>query len=220
MHPGIKNLYGTLLNAILYYYPQNYSLPRAGIIHRLDKNTTGLLIVAKNLIAYNYFINLLKNREIIREYDAIVFGQIFFNNSINKPIKRHIRYHTKMMIHSGGKIAITHYFVICIFKEFTHLRIKLETGRTHQIRVHLESIQHPILGDPLYNFNKKINIQKIKSCNSISLQKILKKCSRQILHASFLKFRHPITKEILQFEKKPPKDFITIINSLYNNGYF
>nr|WP_231937948.1 RluA family pseudouridine synthase [Buchnera aphidicola] len=220
VHPGIKHTSGTLLNAILYYFPNNISLPRAGIVHRLDKNTTGLMIIAKTLNSYNYFIKILKKRKVIREYDAIVFGQIFSNNIINRPIKRHIYCRTKMMIHLGGKKAITHYTVINIFKNFTHLRLKLETGRTHQIRVHLNSIQHPLLGDPIYNSFRKITSKKIESSTSIFLKKILKKYTRQALHASFLKFKHPITSKIMKWEQQPPNDFKNVLNALYNNGYF
>lgn len=214
VHPGAGNLSGTLLNGIIFYREKNLRLPRAGIVHRLDKNTTGLLIVAKKLLSYYSLVTLLRNRKIFREYDAIVWGKIYHHGIINTPIRRNYFNRTKMMVDKIGKNATTYYKVIAIFRNHTHLRIKLETGRTHQIRVHFSSINHPVLGDPIY-FKKTLSPDYNYSAKII---KYLSNCSRQMLHASKISFISSINKRKVSVRSSPPDDMLNILYCLYTHG--
>ena len=192
MHPAAGNWQGTILNALLNYNPELNLLPRAGIIHRLDQNTTGLVIVAKNLIAYNQLILQQKNHEITKIYEAIVFGKLIYGGTINAPIGRHPRNRLKMAIIDNGKPAITHYRILQKFNNHTHIKLQLETGRTHQIRVHLQHIKHPIVGDKLYS-------------------KFSSKFPRQALHAKELHFKHPLTNQDLSFTTDLPLDLQNLL---------
>lgn len=203
VHPGAGNPNGTLLNSLIYHYPKIIQVPRAGIVHRLDKNTTGLMVIAKNKKTHEFLTKLIKEHKIIREYEAIVFGIIKKKGIINKPITRNIKIRTKMMIHKKGKKAITHFSIIENFKFYTRLKLKLETGRTHQIRVHLSSINHPIVGDAVYN--KKIYNTLIKKINkNIPF-------NRQALHARKLSFQYPYTNKIVKWKIDLPKDMKKLI---------
>ncbi|WP_343183923.1 RluA family pseudouridine synthase [Buchnera aphidicola (Ceratovacuna keduensis)] len=210
MHPGNGNKSGTILNAILHYFKESKNIPRAGIVHRLDKDTTGLLVLAKNLFSYNKLLKLIKKREIIREYEAIVLGNIFCNGYISAPIKRHKFFKTKMCVNKYGKKAVTYYKVINRFSNCTHLRIKLKTGRTHQIRVHFLHINHPIIGDKKYFDNRNIHFLK-KDCFNY-----IKKFPRQALHSIMIKFKHPKKKKVLKFCSDLPKDIKKLIKVLKN----
>ncbi|WP_343188972.1 RluA family pseudouridine synthase [Buchnera aphidicola (Chaitoregma tattakana)] len=209
MHPGNGHLSGTLLNAILYHIKESKHVPRAGIIHRLDKDTTGLLIVAKNLFSYKKLISFMKKRNIVREYEAIVVGNIFSDGYISKPIKRHNYFKTKMSVHVSGKEAITYYKVINRFSGCTHVKIKLKTGRTHQIRVHFLYINHPLIGDKKYFDNRNIHLLEKKCLDYI------KKFPRQALHAVNIKFNHPKTNEKKEFHSALPKDMVDLIYKLH-----
>ncbi|WP_246208775.1 RluA family pseudouridine synthase [Enterobacteriaceae endosymbiont of Donacia thalassina] len=213
VHPSHKNQNNTLLNCLLYYYPNLRDVPRAGIIHRLDKNTTGLMIIAKNMHSYIFLKKELKKHNIIREYEAIVNGIIKKNGIINKPIKRiYKKNHIYMNIHPLGKKSITKYFIKNTFKEYTHLRIRLKTGRTHQIRVHLSHINHSIVGDPIY---KKIkNISFNNNFNKNNINKIIQ---RQALHACYLKFTHPFYNIKIKLYSILPTDINNLINFLKKN---
>ncbi len=208
VHPGSGNYNNTILNSIIYYYPKiiKKKIPRCGIIHRLDKNTTGLLIIAKSIKSYNNLIKQIKKNKIKRIYKSIVFGKIKNNGYINKPISRNKYKRTIMSINKNGKKAITHYKKIKIFNFCTLLKIKLQTGRTHQIRTHMNYINHPIIGEKIYT-NKNIKKYKI----SKKTTKIIKNIKRQMLHASILKFKHPINNNIIKINSKLPKDFINLI---------
>ncbi|CAL4324559.1 23S rRNA pseudouridine(1911/1915/1917) synthase RluD [Buchnera aphidicola] len=202
VHPGAGNKDGTILNALLYRYKNINSIPRCGIVHRLDKNTSGLMIVAKTIISYVKLIELLKKRKIVREYQAIVKGKMITGGTVNMPIMRHPLKRTCMMTHPLGKKSITHYKIIYRFKFHTHIILKLETGRTHQIRTHMLHIRYPILGDPLYsgiNYGLK---------NFKEDQNYLEKCCffRQALHAHYIKFIHPITKNLMSWTIPLPQD--------------
>lgn len=214
VHPGYGNSNGTLLNALLYYYPKISNVNRAGIVHRLDKNTTGLMIVAKNIKSYNILVELIKKRKIIREYEAIVHGNLMHNGIINEPISRNKFKRTLMSVDKFGKEAITKYSIIKNFKFHTHLRIRLETGRTHQIRVHMKYINHPVVGDKIYGLknlflSKKIS-KKIKKTYDFN---------RQALHASLLRIYHPITFVKMEWRIPLPNDMNKLIKFLKNDFY-
>ncbi|WP_331866621.1 RluA family pseudouridine synthase [Buchnera aphidicola] len=212
VHLGYGHTSGTLLNSLMFHYKNNCMLPRAGIVHRLDKNTSGLLVVARTIFSYHYLIGLFKRRRVIKEYDAIVIGRIEFNGTINVPIKRNIYNRTMMSVGIGGKQAITHYKVITMFRNYTHIRIFIETGRMHQIRVHISSILHPIFGDSIYSKGIKPNLLGY----SKSTYNLLLKFSRPALHSSMLKFLHPITNKLQTWIVSPPVDMVQLLHSLYS----
>lgn len=206
VHPGAGNLQNTILNGLIYYYPNNIHLPRAGIVHRLDKNTTGLMVIAKNINSYFFLIESMKNRKIKREYDAITTGILKINGTIDEPIKRHCKKRTTMMVHPQGKKAVTHYKIIENFKYHTHLKINLETGRTHQIRVHMAYINHFLTGDQLYK-NKKIQKKNIPE----KLSNKIKNFNRQALHASLLKLNHPNNGKSVTYKSSIPEDMKMLV---------
>ncbi|WP_343128069.1 RluA family pseudouridine synthase [Buchnera aphidicola (Takecallis taiwana)] len=209
VHPGHGNLDGTLMDILLDKNKFLAKIPRAGIVHRLDKNTTGLMIIAKDIFTYEKLIFLMKNRKIIRTYDAFVSGHLTSGGIISQPITRHSKKRTCMMVNTTGKTSITHYQIVQRFNFYTHIHIKLETGRTHQIRVHMLYLKHPILGDPTYkitNYYPK-HIKK-NFLNKINL------FSRQALHASHIKFVHPITNCLIDCYTELPKDMVDIVKYL------
>lgn len=210
VHPGFGNEDKTLLNGLLYYEPNLFHVPRAGIIHRLDKNTTGLMVIAKTIFSRNKLINDLKRRKIVREYEAIVYGLIKKNGTINKPITRHPKNRIKMIVHDKGKFAVTHYSFLENFDSYTRLRIKLETGRTHQIRVHMEYINHSILGDPIYKRNKFRLKDSKKNFSFVT------KFNRQALHSAKLSLIHPVKNKNMEWKAKLPKDMFDLIEKLKN----
>ena len=195
MHPARGNWKGTLLNAILYHNPNASKLPRAGIVHRLDKDTSGLIVVAKTKAAVNKLRAQFLKKEIEREYLALVHGTPSGTGKIEKPIGRSRFNRVKMATGISGREAITLYTVKQKFLGFSLLRCYLRTGRTHQLRVHLESIGHPIVGDPSYNSHARVvpsNLTFLK---------------RQALHAFRLHFKHPNTQEFCEWSVPPPQDF-------------
>ncbi|WP_281352071.1 RluA family pseudouridine synthase [Enterobacteriaceae endosymbiont of Donacia cincticornis] len=212
VHPNNKNINSTIFNSILYHYPYSRDIPRAGIIHRLDKNTTGLMIIAKNIYSYFFLRQELKKHNIVRNYEAIVNGIIKHNNVIDYPIKRiYKKNNICMHVHPLGKTAITKIFIKNIFKNYTHLKIKLKTGRTHQIRVHLSYIKHSIVGDQIYrNYTSNINYHKFYK---IKINEIIK---RQALHAKCIKFVHPFYNTLITLETILPNDINNLINFLKN----
>ncbi|MCW5196660.1 23S rRNA pseudouridine(1911/1915/1917) synthase RluD [Buchnera aphidicola (Pemphigus obesinymphae)] len=212
VHPGAGNINGTVLNALLYKDDLFYKIPRAGIVHRLDKNTTGLMLIAKNVTSYKNLIESLKNREIVREYEAVVVGNIISGGTIEQPIGRHMKYRTKMCVSSIGKKAITHFRIVERFKYHTHLKINLETGRTHQIRVHMLHLRYPVLGDSVY----RGTCITPKGMSTMLLKKI-SYFSRPALHASKLKFIHPKTNKLMEFNIVLPNDMQKLINILKKN---
>ena len=150
VHPGAGNPSGTVLNALLNHCPEIDKVPRAGIVHRLDKDTTGLMVVAKTIPAQTHLVDQLQRREMSREYEAVALGTMVAGGIVDAPIGRHATKRTHMAVREMGKPAVTHFRVIEKFRAYTHLRLKLETGRTHQIRVHMAHIKHPLLGDQVY----------------------------------------------------------------------
>lgn len=208
-HPGAGRVDNTLLNALLYRYPELTNLPRAGIIHRLDKDTSGLLVIAHNLIAHTKLVADLQNRKIKREYATIVNGVMTTGGTIEAPIGRHPFKRTHMAVKENGKSATTHYRIIRHFPAHTYLKVILETGRTHQIRVHLAHIGYPIIGDPTYGKGPKIPTQ----CSDV-LRQALMNFKRQALHAERLGLAHPRTGQLMEWEVKPPEDMEKLLQTL------
>lgn len=208
VHPGCGNKNKTLLNAILYHYPENKKILRGGIVHRLDKNTTGIMVVAKTIYSRNKLIENFKLRKIQREYETIVYGLIKKDGKIDKPIIRHPKNRIRMITSKVGKDSITKYEIIENFRFHTRLKIKLHSGRTHQIRVHMESINHPVVGDPIYR--KNLSFNKIPK----NILYLLKKFTRQALHANKLSLCHPVTNKKMQWIAKIPNDMVELIYHL------
>ena len=209
VHPGAGNADGTLLNALLHYYPPIYEVPRAGIVHRLDKDTTGLMVVAKNLLAQTRLVKSLQSREITREYEAVVIGTMTAGGTVELPIARHATKRTHMVVHNMGKPAVTHYRIMAHFRAHTRLRLRLETGRTHQIRVHMAHINHPLVGDPMYGGRPCSHKGASEAFNTV-----LRSFNRQVLHATFLKLYHPITSIEMEWHVPLPEDIVTLLKVL------
>ncbi|WMY96938.1 MAG: 23S rRNA pseudouridine(1911/1915/1917) synthase RluD [Arsenophonus sp.] len=209
VHPGIKNPNGTLLNSLLFHYPKIINVPRAGIVHRLDKGTTGLIVIAKTITAHFNLSQAIKNRKVIREYDAVVNGLMQYNGTVNQPVARHPIKRIYMFIHKAGKPAITHYKIAEKFRIHTRIKLRLETGRKHQIRVHMAYINHHIVGDPVYHGS----IRSLKGFSK-SFIRMLKKFNHQALHARKLRLYHPITGNLMEWYVDPPEDMLMLIDML------
>lgn len=210
VHPAVGNRDGTLMNAILHHAPETAHIPRAGIVHRLDKETTGLMVVAKTLIAQTDLVSQLQERSMGREYEAISIGVMTGGGEVDEPIGRHPHNRQKQAVEPvHGKDAVTHYRLVERFKNHTHIRLKLETGRTHQIRVHMAFIQYPLVGDPQYGGRLKMP----KAC-SPELQDQLRNFRRQALHAKRLELAHPVTGEWMEWEVDLPEDMKQLLDAL------
>jgi 23S rRNA pseudouridine1911/1915/1917 synthase len=210
VHPAVGNRDGTLMNAILHHAPETAHIPRAGIVHRLDKETTGLMVVAKTLAAQTDLVSQLQERSMGREYEAITIGVMTGGGEVDEPIGRHPHNRQKQAVEPvNGKDAVTHYRLVERFKNHTHIRLKLETGRTHQIRVHMAFIQYPLVGDPQYGGRLKMP----KAC-SPELQEELRTFRRQALHAKRLELAHPITGEWMEWEVDLPDDMQKLLEAL------
>lgn len=210
VHPGAGNWDNTLANALIYYNPSLKTLPRAGLIHRLDKDTTGLLIIAKTIESYHMLVKAMQERKIERRYLALVNGKILKDGTIQTHIGRDPKVRTKMSVVKEGKPAITHYAPQKQYNNHSLLEIKLETGRTHQIRVHLSYIKHPLVGDKTYGSNRNQNVLS-------SLSDTLQNFNRQALHAYRLNFIHPLLNKPLNFEISLPDDFKRLLHHLENS---
>src|SRR3712207_3701103 len=189
VHPGAGNPSGTVLNALLYHYPHIAEVPRAGIVHRLDKDTTGLMVVAKTIPAQTQLVRDLQKRKITREYEAVAFGVMTKGGKVDEPMARHPTKRTLMAVHPMGKPAVTHYRIMEHFRNYTRLRLRLETGRTHQIRVHMAHIAHPLLGDQTYGGRPRPPKHASEDFSAV-----LRNFQRQALHAIMLRLEHPITR--------------------------
>jgi 23S rRNA pseudouridine1911/1915/1917 synthase len=207
VHPGSGNWSGTLLNALLHHAPRLAEVPRAGIVHRLDKDTSGLLAVAKTLLAQTALVRQLQGRSVERIYHAIAAGDVAAAGDVDAPIGRHRVHRTRMAVAARGRDARTHYRPLERFGRATLLECRLETGRTHQIRVHLAAIGHPLLGDPVYGPRRETEAARIASLR------------RQALHAQRLALDHPVTGERMRFRSKPPADFQAALTALREAGY-
>lgn len=210
VHPGAGISSGTLQNALLHRFPQTNAVPRAGLVHRLDKDTSGLLVVALTLTAQARLSAAISEHAFRREYDAVVHGDMVSGGSVDAPIGRHPRDRIRMaVVTRGGREALSHYRVQERFSGHTHLRVQLETGRTHQIRVHMSHIRHPIIGDSMYGGD----VIRGRGMD-VSLRKVLKDFPRQALHARELELDHPISGKTLGWVAEPPKDIQNLIKAL------
>jgi 23S rRNA pseudouridine1911/1915/1917 synthase len=209
VHPGAGNPSGTVLNALLNHVPDIDKVPRAGIVHRLDKDTTGLMVVAKTIPAQTHLVDQLQRREMSREYEAVALGTMVAGGIVDAPIGRHATKRTHMAVREMGKPAVTHYRVIEKFRAYTHLRLKLETGRTHQIRVHMAHIKHPLLGDQVYGGRPRL--PKGASEAFISA---LRGFQRQALHAAQLSLFHPETEEWMTWKAPLPQDMQDLLKAV------
>ncbi len=209
VHPAAGHQDGTLLNALLHHAPQLSSVPRAGIVHRLDKDTTGLMVVAKTIPAQTDLVAQLQERTMGREYEAVAQGVLTGGGVVDEPMARSSRNRQKMAVAPLGKPATTHYRVLKRFRAHTHLRLKLETGRTHQIRVHMSHINYPLLGDPLYGGRQRLP----KGCDEDFLD-CLRGFKRQALHAKRLELNHPHTYDDMEWEVPLPDDMQDLLAEL------
>lgn len=209
VHPGAGNPDGTVLNALLHYCPQLDIVPRAGIVHRLDKDTTGLMVVAKTIAAQTNLVEALQLREITREYEAVANGIMTAGGMVDEPIGRHSTKRTHMAVSPFGRPSVTHYRVMKKYRLHTRLRLRLETGRTHQIRVHMSHITHPLVGDQVYGGRPR----PPKNATP-ELLDYLRSFKRQALHATMLSLFHPITGEEMTWHAEAPDDFKKLIELL------
>jgi len=209
VHPAVGNRDGTLLNALLHHAPELEAVPRAGIVHRLDKDTSGLLVIARTLAAHKTLIDMMQAREIQREYEAVVQGIMTAGGTIEAPIGRHPVQRTRMAVVNNGRPSVTHYRVSERFRAHSHIRVQLETGRTHQIRVHMAHIRYPLLGDPLYGGRLRI-----PSGCSTALEQQLRQFRRQALHAARLRLSHPLTGETMDWQAPLPEDMRVLLEVL------
>ena len=209
VHPGAGNASGTLMNALLHHDGSLEVLPRAGIIHRIDKDTSGLLLVAKTLPAHTVLVKQLANREISRRYRAICGGVLTGGGTIDAAIGRHPVDRTRMTVREDGRPAVTHYTVLERFRAHTYISVRLETGRTHQIRVHFAHRRHALVGDPVYGGRLAI-----PAGASDELHTALRGFRRQALHASRLEFAHPETGDVVSVEAPLPEDFEQLLGAL------
>jgi len=209
VHPGAGNPDSTLQNALLALDPKLAALPRAGIVHRLDKDTSGLLVVARTLPAHTALVRMLGEREVHREYEAICRGVMTAGGTVDAPIDRHPTDRVRMAVREGGREAVTHYRVVRRFRAHTHVRVQLETGRTHQIRVHLAHAGYPIVGDKVYG--GRLLLPKGAS---EALRTELRNFPRQALHAARLAFDHPVTGKPLECQSPLPADMSALLGAL------
>ena len=209
MHPGAGNASGTLQNGLLYYAPELAVLPRSGIVHRLDKDTSGILVVAKTFAAHKHLVAALQARTIEREYAALACGVMTAGGRVAAPIGRHPVDRKRMTVRQDGRSAVTHYRVLRRYRAHTHVKCRLETGRTHQIRVHMAHIRYPLLGDPVYG--RRLALPK--SADE-ALATVLRGFKRQALHACRLGLQHPETGRHMAWQAPLPADFVALLQAL------
>lgn len=209
VHPGVGNWSGTLVNGLLHHDPRLAELPRAGLVHRIDKDTSGLLVIAKTLVAQHSLSQQLAEKSVFRVYDAVTVGHVIAGGTIDEPIRRHSVDRLKMSVAHGGRDSVTHYRVTERFGSHTLLRVQLETGRTHQIRVHMAHIGFPLVGDGTYGGRSRL-----PKGISAELIQTLQQFKRQALHARELGLIHPVTGEEMHFEAPWPDDFANLVKML------
>lgn len=209
VHPGAGNPQHTLMNALLHHDQQLEQVPRAGIVHRLDKDTSGLLVIARTLPSHTSLVKQLQAREMHREYVTIVSGIMTAGGTIDQPIGRHPKHRTRMAVVKNGRAATTHYRIIKKYRHHTQLQVNLETGRTHQIRVHMTWLHYPIVGDPVYGTKKQL----VKGMDP-KLARIVTSFPRQALHARAIQLLHPQNDESMSWKAPIPEDMTRLIDSL------
>jgi 23S rRNA pseudouridine1911/1915/1917 synthase len=210
VHPAAGHSAGTLVNALLHHCPELANLPRGGIVHRLDRETSGLMVVAKSLRAHSNLVEQLQSRTVKREYAAVCLGALTGGGTVDQPIGRHPHARKKMaVVAAGGKTAITHYRLEERFAHHTYVKVRLETGRTHQIRVHMAHLRHPLVGDPQYGGRPRI-----PKGAAPELIEMLRGFPRQALHARTLGLNHPVTEEYCQWEVELPDDIKALLDCL------
>lgn len=209
VHPAAGNYQGTLLNALLHHAPELAQLPRAGIVHRLDKDTSGLLVIARTLPAHKSLVEQMQARTIKREYAAIVQGVMTAGGTVDAPIGRHPQQRKRMAVVPNGRPAITHYRVSERFRAHSAIRVMLETGRTHQIRVHMAHIHYPLVGDPVYGGRLRLP----PACSS-QLREQLQQFRRQALHAAQLTLQHPLSGDEITWQADMADDMVTLLAAL------
>lgn len=210
VHPAAGNPAGTLVNALLHHEPALSTIPRAGVVHRLDKDTSGLLVVAKTLPAQKSLVEQLQARRLLREYEAVVTGVITAGGTVEAPIGRHPVHRKRMAVTPNGKPAVTHYRVVERFRAHSWIRCRLETGRTHQIRVHMAHIHYPLVGDPVYGGRLRLP----KGCSE-ALANTLREFRRQALHAGRLGLVHPQSGKHLEWKARLPADMEQLLADLH-----
>jgi 23S rRNA pseudouridine1911/1915/1917 synthase len=215
VHPAAGHADGTLVNALLGYAPELDTLPRGGIVHRLDKETSGIMFVARSALAHKSLVAQLSERTVSRTYCAVCTGALTGGGKIDAPIDRHPTARTKMAVVADGKPAVTHYRIAHRFKHYTQLQVNLETGRTHQIRVHMAHRKWPLIGDPVY-----AGRQRIPAGASEALITALRNFPRQALHAQALEFEHPATGDWMEFETELPDDLVELLEVLESEDRF
>ena len=213
VHPAAGHFDGTLVNALLNHAPALAHLPRAGLVHRIDKDTSGLLMVAKTIEAHKQLVDQLQARSVHREYLALVQGALTGGGTIDLPLGRHGSDRKRFQVREGGKEAVTHYRIAERFEAHTLIRVQLETGRTHQIRVHMAHMQHPLVGDPVYGGRTRV-----PKGASPALIETLRRFRRQALHAASLGIEHPETGDYVEWTSPLPEDFETLLAHLRNSG--
>ncbi len=215
VHPAAGHADGTLVNALLGYAPELETLPRGGIVHRLDKETSGIMFVARSALAHKSLVAQLSERTVSRTYCAVCTGALTGGGKIDAPIDRHPTARMKMAVVADGKPAVTHYRIAHRFKHYTQLQVNLETGRTHQIRVHMAHRKWPLIGDPVY-----AGRQRIPAGASEALITALRNFPRQALHAQALEFEHPATGDWMEFETELPDDLVELLEVLDSEDRF
>lgn len=213
VHPAAGHASGTLVNALLHHAPEIENLPRAGIVHRLDKDTSGLMVVARSLVAHTSLVDQLQTRTMGREYDAVMNGTVTGGGIVEAPIGRHPTQRKKMAVVRDGRPAITHYRLAERFPAHTHVRCKLESGRTHQIRVHMAHIRHALVGDPVYGGR-----MRLPPGSTPEIGEMLRQFQRQALHARRLTLIHPVSGEELSWEAPLPDDMAQLLAALRQHG--
>lgn len=209
VHPGAGNPTGTMQNALLHHAPELLNVPRCGLVHRLDKDTSGLLAVARTLEAHTRLVAELQARQFEREYTAVVNGVMTGGGTVDAPLGRHASDRVRMSVREGGREAVTHYRVLKRFRAHTQVVVQLETGRTHQIRVHLAHIRYPIVGDPVYG--RRLTLPPAATPR---LKEILHGFHRQALHARRLGLTHPVSGEAMQWQAPLPADMQKLVDAL------